>query len=119
MKLVLVNSPDLSIIEPAPKCQNKYLSFIIPADSVATIAIVPTVDPNMTVDELNVVTQLTITIAGKVGDSAYADEIIMSGESIFTTENSTSLILKDQIKTGASGSSVQIISCGQTSTFAE
>jgi hypothetical protein len=119
MKLVLVNTPDLSIIEPAPKCQNKYLSFIIPADSVATIAIVPTVDPNMLVDGMNVVTQLSITIAGKVGDSAYTDKIIMTGESVFTTENNTSLILKDQIKMGAAESSVQIISCGQTSTFAE
>ena len=119
MKLVLVNAPDLTVITPSPVATNNYLSFIIPADSVASIIITPTTDPNMTIDNQNVCTMLSITITGKVGDSAYADSITLKGNSVNTTENGQSLILQGQSQTGPNGSTVNIISCGQTFVMAD
>ena len=119
MRLILVNISDLTVITPSPAATNAYFTFVIPADSVATITIVPTIDPNMSVDGMNAVVQLNIAIAGKVGSSAYADEITVIGETIFTTENNQKLILQGQVGTGKAGSTVTIKSCGQSSTFAE
>jgi len=128
MKLVLVNTPDLTnvIITPPNIVVSKYFSFIIPAATVKSVVIVPTVDMNMSVDNMNVVTQLSVSIAGSnpgpSGEIPYADNITLIGESVFATENQQSLILQGQIKTGtnlSSPSSMTVISCGQTSTFAD
>lgn len=119
MKLILVNAPDLTIITPSPGASNAYLSFIIPADTVANITITPTVDQNMFIDGMNVCTRLSISISGKVGDSPYSDTIILNGESIYTTENTLSLILQGQSQTGPMGSTVTVTSCGQTSVMVD
>ena len=116
---ILINKPDLITITPSPTARNNYLEFVIPADSVASIVIVPTVDTNMSVDNFNVCTQLDITIAGKIGDSAFSDKISMKGLTSFTTTNNKPIIVKEQIAIGANKSTVRVISCGQTSTTAE
>jgi len=119
LKPVLINKPDLTVIVPSPAASNNYLSFEIPADSVTSIAITPTADPSMQVDNTPVCTKLSISISGKSGMSAYSDSITVTGESIATTVNNSSLILQGQTKTGLAGSTVFVKSCGQTSTTAD
>lgn len=128
MKLVLVNASDLTnvTITPPNVVVSKYFSFIIPAATVKSVVIVPTVDMNMSVDNMNVVTQVSVTIVGAnpgpSGEIPYGDNITLIGESVFATENHQSLILQGQTKTGtdlSSPSSMTVTSCGQTSTFAE
>lgn len=128
MKLVLVNSPDLTnvTIIPPNVVVSKYFSFIIPAATVKSVVIVPIVDMNMSVDNMNVVTQLSVTIVGAnpgpSGEIPYGDNITLIGESVFVTENYQPLILQGQTKTGvnvSSPSSMTVISCGQTSTLVD
>ena len=118
MKLILVNSPDLSIITPGTAASNGYLTFVIPADSVASIVIVPIIDPTMSVDNLPVVTSISITITGKVGTSAYEDSILLQGESISSTINNQSFILQGQIGNGETAT-VTVGDCGQTSVMVD
>ena len=119
MKPCLINKPDLTVISPSPSASNAYLQFVILADSVASIDITPVTDPTMKVDNLPVVTSLSITIAGKVGSSAYSDSITLQGESVFSTINNQSLILQGQVGNGVAGSTVTVTSCGQTSVLVE
>lgn len=119
MKLVLVNAPDLTIITPSPAATNAYLSFIIPADTVASIVITPTTDPNMLIDNMNVCTKLSISISGKVGNNPYSDTILLNGGSIYSTENNQPLILQGQSQTGPMGSTVTVTACGQTSVMVD
>lgn len=117
MKLVLVNSPELTI--PGGPTGNSMIS-IIPTGSAAptSSAFVPVTDPTMLVDNYPVVTTLTISVPWTQGETSGTDVITLTGSSISTNNNNQSLILQQDSANGLLFKAI-VTSCGQTSTFAE
>lgn len=112
MKLVLVNKPDLSIMSPGG---NSYIT-VVGANAVQKVTVID--DPTISVDNFNVCTQIIINCTYQAGQASVADVVTINGSSIFSTANNRGMILMGD---NGSGSVVKatVISCGQTSTFAE
>lgn len=136
MKLILVNAPGLNVvtptIPPSPSVVSNFFEFVIPITTVTSVVVTPVIDPNMSVDGMNVISKITFTITGTMQSGTQTlpagGSIILNGSSVFTTENNQPLILLGDMANGniiVSGAplptpaTVTVKSCGQTSTFAE
>ena len=112
IKLILVNRPDLSIMTPGG---NSYIT-VIGANAVQKVTVID--DPTMSVDNFNVCTQIIINCTYQAGQASVPDVVTINGTSICSTINNKKLIVMGD---NGSGSVVKanVISCGQTSTFAD
>lgn len=136
MKLVLVNASGLNIvtptIPPSPSVVSNFFEFVIPITTVTSVVVTPVIDPNMSVDGMNVISKITFTITGTMQAGSQTlpagGSIVLNGSSVFTTENNQPLILLGDMASGniiVSGAplptpaTVTVKSCGQTSTFAD
>jgi hypothetical protein len=117
MKLVLVNSPQLII--PGGPTGNSMIT-IVPTGSAIPVscAVVPVIDPTMSVDNYSVVTQLQVSVAWNQGQASGTDIITINGTSVSTTINNRSMVLQFDFGKGALFSATVSL-CGQTSTFVD
>jgi len=127
MELVLVNALGLTTLPPLTTptdiSQNAYLKVTAPPTVKANITVTATIDDTMKVDNMSVCTRLTFDIVGTIGtgtaQKSFVDKVIINGSSIYSTINNTPLILKGDTGSGLQGSTAEVISCGQTSTFVD
>ena len=128
MKLVLVNAPGINILPPLaggllPTSSNQYLKVTAPATVKANITLNITTDLNNSVDNMAMCTQIDVSIVGTIGEGSaqkdFTDNITLIGSYSFTTVNNKTIILMGDKATTLQLCQIEVISCGQTSTFAE
>ena len=117
MKLVLVDD-GISISNPLGP-DPTVLLVTPPSGFSGKITATPTTDINNTVDEYPMCTKITISIDGTIGDDPYKDMIIMNGTSTKFFANELPVILLGDKGVGEAGSTSEIKSTNQTSTFVE
>lgn len=121
MKLVCVSTPEL-IVPLTPEGNTMILLGTSPAGTAISGTVVPTIDNTMSVDNFPVCVGIKVELEYYPSGSTTAsyEDIIINPSSVNTTINNNHIILKNDNGIGKkSGITATVISCGQTSTFAE